>query len=276
MVREIRRDDAATPIVLMGYANPIEAMGPAVFADRAKAAGVDGVLVVDYPPEEAREFAALLEARGLAPIFLHLTHDAPAAHRRHRGGRARLRLLRLAQGRDGRGPPRHRRGRREARRDPQAREAAGGGGLRHPRRGERARGGGRRGRGGDRQPHHPGDRGRRRRSCARRAPARGSPESVAHSTRRAGVRRRRCNDGAGCRSCFRRASSSPGDNFFKIAAFSTDEVWRTPGAPDKCREGPFERIDRTSARNVSFTTFCNSPAMNRRLANSTLNLSVLF
>jgi tryptophan synthase alpha chain len=70
MVREIRRDDAATPIVLMGYANPIEAMGPAVFADRAKAAGVDGVLVVDYPPEEAHEFAALLEARGLAPIFL--------------------------------------------------------------------------------------------------------------------------------------------------------------------------------------------------------------
>ena len=70
MVREIRRDDATTPIVLMGYANPIEAMGPAAFADRAKAAGVDGVLVVDYPPEEAHEFAALLEARGLAPIFL--------------------------------------------------------------------------------------------------------------------------------------------------------------------------------------------------------------
>ncbi len=70
MVREIRREDATTPIVLMGYANPIEAMGPAAFADRAKAAGVDGVLVVDYPPEEAHEFAALLEARGLAPIFL--------------------------------------------------------------------------------------------------------------------------------------------------------------------------------------------------------------
>ena len=54
----------------MGYANPIEAMGALAFADRAKAAGVDGVLVVDYPPEEALEFAALLDARGLAPIFL--------------------------------------------------------------------------------------------------------------------------------------------------------------------------------------------------------------
>ena len=70
MVGDYRREDAATPIVLMGYANPIEAMGPAAFADRAQAAGVDGVLVVDYPPEEAQEFAALLGARGLAPIFL--------------------------------------------------------------------------------------------------------------------------------------------------------------------------------------------------------------
>lgn len=70
LVREIRRDDADTPIVLMGYANPIEAMGTATFAERAKAAGVDGVLVVDYPPEEAQQFAALLDAHGLATIFL--------------------------------------------------------------------------------------------------------------------------------------------------------------------------------------------------------------
>jgi len=56
--------------VLMGYANPIEAMGIGAFADRARDAGVDGVLVVDYPPEESAEFAALLEARDLAPIFL--------------------------------------------------------------------------------------------------------------------------------------------------------------------------------------------------------------
>jgi tryptophan synthase alpha chain len=70
IVAAFRRTDLATPVVLMGYANPIEAMGAAVFADRALASGVDGVLVVDYPPEEAGEFAALLDARGLAPIFL--------------------------------------------------------------------------------------------------------------------------------------------------------------------------------------------------------------
>ncbi len=70
MVERFRHDDASTPVVLMGYANPIEAMGAKVFADRAQAAGVDGVLVVDYPPEESTEFAALLDARGLAPIFL--------------------------------------------------------------------------------------------------------------------------------------------------------------------------------------------------------------
>ena len=70
LVAEFRAADNETPVVLMGYANPIEAMGPAAFADRARAAGVDGVLVVDYPPEEAADFAALLGARALAPIFL--------------------------------------------------------------------------------------------------------------------------------------------------------------------------------------------------------------
>ena len=49
-VREFRRTDPDTPVVLMGYANPIEAMGYVEFADKAKADGVDGVLVVDYPP----------------------------------------------------------------------------------------------------------------------------------------------------------------------------------------------------------------------------------
>ena len=70
IVAAFRATDTATPVVLMGYANPIEAMGAAAFADGARAAGVDGVLVVDYPPEECVEFAALLEASGLAPIFL--------------------------------------------------------------------------------------------------------------------------------------------------------------------------------------------------------------
>ena len=70
VVVAFRRTNSATPVVLMGYANPIEAMGVVTFADRARDAGVDGVLVVDYPPEEAAEFAALLGERGLASIFL--------------------------------------------------------------------------------------------------------------------------------------------------------------------------------------------------------------
>lgn len=70
MVREFRARDARTPIVLMGYANPIEAMGEKDFARAAQEAGVDGVLVVDYPPEEAHDFTALMRAHGLASIFL--------------------------------------------------------------------------------------------------------------------------------------------------------------------------------------------------------------
>ncbi|MBK7334569.1 MAG: tryptophan synthase subunit alpha [Betaproteobacteria bacterium] len=70
VVRAFRDRNATTPIVLMGYANPIEAMGLGVFADRARDAGVDGVLVVDYPPEEAGDFAKQLDDRGIAPIFL--------------------------------------------------------------------------------------------------------------------------------------------------------------------------------------------------------------
>jgi len=70
IVRDFRTANTTTPVVLMGYANPIEAMGAETFADRARAAGVDGVLVVDYPPEEATEFAALLAARAIATIFL--------------------------------------------------------------------------------------------------------------------------------------------------------------------------------------------------------------
>jgi tryptophan synthase alpha chain len=70
MVASFRRNDRSTPIVLMGYANPIEAMGSAIFADRARETEVDGVIVVDYPPEESAEFATMLAARGLAPIFL--------------------------------------------------------------------------------------------------------------------------------------------------------------------------------------------------------------
>ena len=78
VVRDFRRRDATTPIVLMGYANPIEAMGEGVFVGRAQDSGVDGVLVVDYPPEEASAFARLLRDRGIAPIFL-LSPTTPVA-----------------------------------------------------------------------------------------------------------------------------------------------------------------------------------------------------
>ena len=70
MVREFRRQDDATPVVLMGYANPVERFGLERFVTEAKAAGVDGVLVVDYPPEECEAFATALKAKGLDPIFL--------------------------------------------------------------------------------------------------------------------------------------------------------------------------------------------------------------
>ena len=70
IVRTFRMENTTTPVVLMGYANPIEAMGFGVFADAARQAGVDGVLVVDYPPEECVEFTACLRAAGLDQIFL--------------------------------------------------------------------------------------------------------------------------------------------------------------------------------------------------------------
>ncbi|MCD7098675.1 tryptophan synthase subunit alpha [Stenotrophomonas sp. MMGLT7] len=69
-VHEFRRDDAATPVVLMGYLNPIEIHGVARFAEQAVAAGVDGVLLVDLPPEEAGETRAIFDRAGLALIVL--------------------------------------------------------------------------------------------------------------------------------------------------------------------------------------------------------------
>ncbi len=69
-VAEFRKTDADTPVVLFGYANPIETMGVAAFAAKAKAAGADGALVVDYPPEEAQQLVATLDAAGLDTVFL--------------------------------------------------------------------------------------------------------------------------------------------------------------------------------------------------------------
>jgi tryptophan synthase alpha chain len=70
LVAEFRRDDPDTPVVLMGYANPVERMGVPRFAERAAASGVDGVLTVDVPGEEAGEWTAPLREHGLAPIAL--------------------------------------------------------------------------------------------------------------------------------------------------------------------------------------------------------------
>jgi tryptophan synthase alpha chain len=70
MVADFRTTDQQTPIVLMGYANPIENMGQKQFAEQAQLAGVDGLLTVDYPPEEIDEFVQLLEQHRIAPIFL--------------------------------------------------------------------------------------------------------------------------------------------------------------------------------------------------------------
>ena len=70
MVKTFRQQDQTTPVVLMGYLNPMEAMGFEAFADAAKDAGVDGILTVDLPPEEADDVAPLFTARDLDAIFL--------------------------------------------------------------------------------------------------------------------------------------------------------------------------------------------------------------
>ena len=74
MVQTFRQQDGQTPVVLMGYANPVERYdqqrGAGAFIRDAAAAGVDGVLIVDYPPEECADFAAALKAAGMDQIFL--------------------------------------------------------------------------------------------------------------------------------------------------------------------------------------------------------------
>jgi len=70
MVREFRQHDDSTPVILMGYLNPVEVWGYADFASAAAEAGVDGVLTVDLPPEEAGEFTVAMKAVGIDSIFL--------------------------------------------------------------------------------------------------------------------------------------------------------------------------------------------------------------
>ncbi|MYM62724.1 tryptophan synthase subunit alpha [Pseudomaricurvus sp. HS19] len=82
LVKQFRETNSTTPVVLMGYANPVERMGYAAFATQAQAAGVDGLLTVDLPPEEAEELNAELKAVGIENIFLlaPTTTDARASH----------------------------------------------------------------------------------------------------------------------------------------------------------------------------------------------------
>lgn len=78
MVGEFRKTDSHTPVVLMGYANPVEALGYVTFAAKAKECGVDGVLIVDYPPEESAEWVQCLEQQEIDAIFL-LSPTTPQA-----------------------------------------------------------------------------------------------------------------------------------------------------------------------------------------------------
>lgn len=77
-VRAFRQTDDVTPVVLMGYANPIERMGYEVFARAAAEAGVDGTLTVDLPPEEAESLNTVLKAAGIENIFLIAPTTTPA------------------------------------------------------------------------------------------------------------------------------------------------------------------------------------------------------
>lgn len=76
-VREFRQEDGRTPVVLMGYLNPIERMGLSKFIEAARSAGVNGLIVVDSPPEESVEMARLAVQAGMAPIFLLAPTSTP-------------------------------------------------------------------------------------------------------------------------------------------------------------------------------------------------------
>lgn len=77
MVKQFREKDEATPVLFMGYLNPVEAMGYEEFADAAQQAGVDGLLLVDLPPEEASQFNELLYQRDIDPVYLLAPTSTP-------------------------------------------------------------------------------------------------------------------------------------------------------------------------------------------------------
>lgn len=70
VVREFRQQDNDTPIIMMGYLNPIEVMGYTEFAEEAADCGIDGVITVDMPPEEANDYIAALRTKDIDPVFL--------------------------------------------------------------------------------------------------------------------------------------------------------------------------------------------------------------
>ncbi|MBK1703876.1 tryptophan synthase subunit alpha [Halochromatium glycolicum] len=70
LVRRFRETDRETPVVLMGYLNPIEVMGSVPFASAAREAGIDGALIVDAPPEESHELVAAMKTQGLDLVYL--------------------------------------------------------------------------------------------------------------------------------------------------------------------------------------------------------------
>jgi tryptophan synthase alpha chain len=78
IVREFRERDTQTPVLLMGYLNSVERMGYRSFVDRAAAAGVDGLIIVNLPPEESGELRPLMRERGLDLIFLIAPTTTPA------------------------------------------------------------------------------------------------------------------------------------------------------------------------------------------------------
>ncbi len=82
LVKEFRKTNLDTPVVLMGYANPVERFGYQAFAKAAAEAGVDGLLTVDLPPEEVSVLKAELEAVGLDNIFLLAPTTTPERARR--------------------------------------------------------------------------------------------------------------------------------------------------------------------------------------------------
>ncbi len=78
LVSEFRKTDDKTPVIVMGYLNPIEVMGYQSFAQQAATSGIDGVLTVDMPPVEADEYVPALKSQGLDPIFLLAPTSTPA------------------------------------------------------------------------------------------------------------------------------------------------------------------------------------------------------